>query len=88
MENEEIKKAKKVLEEISRNERERRLTELRQKYIMNQNAVLSRGYDKGIMKKGVEQGINQERIEIVKKMRQENIVKVKELTEDEIKKII
>lgn len=103
MENEEIKKAKKVLEEISQDERERRLTELRQKYIMDQKAIHSHGYDKGKqeglkqgVKKGIEQGIKQgiekEKIEIVKKMKQENIdiqiiINVTGLTEEEIKNI-
>ena len=36
MEDKEIKNARKVLEEISQDERERRLTELREKYIMDQ----------------------------------------------------
>ena len=103
MENEEIKKAKKVLEEISQDERERRLTELRQKYIMDQKAIHSHGYDKGKqeglkqgVKKGIEQGIKQgiekEKIEIVKKMKQENIdikiiINVTGITEEEIKNI-
>ena len=66
MENEEIRKAKKVLEEISQDERERRLTELRQKYIMDQKAIHSHGYDKGMqaglkqgLRKGIKQGIEQ-----------------------------
>lgn len=86
MENEEIKKAKKVLETISQNKREQALTELREKYIRDQNATLSRGYEKGLeagieqgveqgFKQGIEQGIEcgikQEKIEIVKKMHSE-----------------
>lgn len=92
MENEEIKKAKRVLEEISQDERERRLTELRQKYIMDQNAVHSHGYDKGL-EVGIKQGIERNRIEIAKKMKAENIdmqiiIKITGLTEEEINKII
>ena len=56
MENEEIKNAKKVLETISQDERERRLTELREKYRMDQRAIMLAGYDKGL-KQGIEQGI-------------------------------
>lgn len=88
MENKEIKKAKKVLEEISQDEREQYLSELRQKYIMDQNAIHSHGYDKGF-----EEGVQQSKIEIVKKMLSENldfktIIKITGLTEEEINKII
>ena len=48
MENKEIKKAKEVLEEISQDEHERYLAELRQKNIMNQKATEDAGYDKGL----------------------------------------
>ena len=58
MENEEIKKAKKVLEEISQDKKERRMSELRQKYIMDQKAVYSQGYEYG-KEAGIEQGIKQ-----------------------------
>lgn len=83
MDNKKIKKAKKVLEEISQDEREQRLTELRQKYIMDQHSIYDAGYYKGIeagiekgIKKGIEQGIDQgikqgteqERIKIIKQM--------------------
>ena len=54
MENDEINKAKKVLEEISQDERERRLSELREKYRMDQHAIMLAGYDKGL-KAGIEQ---------------------------------
>ena len=62
MSNEEVKKAKKVLDELSQDEHERRLAELREKYIMDQKAVEAAGYDKGLengMKQGLEQGIKQ-----------------------------
>lgn len=99
MENEEIKKAKKVLEEISQDEREQRLTELREKYIMDQKAIHDHGYDKGLeegMKQGLTQGIEtgtkKEKLEIAKKMKIEKIdlktiEKVTGLTEEEINKI-
>ena len=54
MSNEEVKKAKKVLDELSQDEHERRLAELREKYIMDQKATEAAGYDKGL-----EQGIRQ-----------------------------
>ena len=99
MENEEIKKAKKVLEEISQDEREQRLTELREKYIMDQKAIHDHGYDKGLeegikqgIKRGIESGLKKEKIEIAKKMKIEKfdlktIEKVTGLTEEEILKI-
>lgn len=63
-ENKEISKAKKVLEEISQDEHERYLAELREKYIMDQKATEDAGFDKGLkvgleqgLQKGIEQGI-------------------------------
>ena len=54
MENKEIKKAREVLEEISKDKKERYLAELRQKYIMDQKAIEGAGYDKGF-EAGIEQ---------------------------------
>ena len=54
MENEDVKKAKEVLDEISQNEEERHLAELREKYIMDQRATEAAGYDKGL-KDGIKQ---------------------------------
>ena len=87
MENREIKKAKKILEELSQDKRERRLTELREKYIMDQKAIHNHGYDKGI-----EVGIKQGKIETAKKMRVkkmtiEEIVELTGLTKEEIEKL-
>ena len=62
MSNSEIKKAKEVLEKISKDKDERRLAELREKYIRDQKAIEGAGYDKGLndgMKKGIEQGTGQ-----------------------------
>ena len=71
-ENKEVCKAKKVLEEISQDEHERYLAELRQKYIMDQKAIEGAGFDKGL-KAGIEQGIEQKTIEIAKKLKEQNI---------------
>ena len=60
--NKELKKAQKVLEEISQDEHERYLAELRQKYIMDQKAIEDAGYEKGLkdgLERGIEQGIEQ-----------------------------
>ena len=76
MSNKEIRKAKKVLEEISQDEHEQYLAELREKYIMDQKAIEDAGYDKGLktgydkgLKTGIAQGIKQ----IAKKMLNEKI---------------
>ena len=58
MSNEEVKKAKKVLDELSQDEHERHLAELREKYIMDQKAVEAAGFDKGL-ETGIKQGIKQ-----------------------------
>ena len=90
-ENKEIGKAKKVLEEISQDEHERYLTELRQKYIMDKKAIADAGYDKGF-KAGEQHGKEEQKIEMAKKLKEENvdisiIVKITGLTEKEIKKL-
>ena len=94
--NKELKKAQKVLEEISQDEHERYLAELRQKYIMDQKAIEDAGYDKGLkdgLERGIEQGIEQgekKQNEIIaKKMKKQNIdIKViSEITGLSIKEI-
>ena len=87
MESDGIKKVKKVLEEISQDERERRLTELREKYIMDQQAIHDHGYDKG-----VEAGSKQEKIKIAKRLKEKGIdikiiAEVAGLTKEEIEKL-
>ena len=96
-ENEEVGKAKKVLEEISQDEHERYLAELRQKYIMDKKAIENAGFDKGLeagLEQGLEQGIKQGKeektIDIAKKLKEQNvdidiISKTTGLTKEEIK---
>ncbi|HCC04428.1 MAG TPA: hypothetical protein DEP51_06230 [Clostridiales bacterium] len=91
MEDENINKAKKVLETISQDERERRLTELREKYRMDQHAIMLAGYDKGL-KEGIEQGIEQNKKEILEKLLKTNlsieqIIKITGFTVEEIEKL-
>ena len=98
MSNKEINKAKEVLEEISKDERERYLTELRQKYIMDQKAIEDAGYDKGL-KTGMERGLRQakeqlekEKIQIAKELLKQKvqidiISKATGLSVEQIKKI-
>ena len=85
--NKEINKAKKVLEEISQDEHERYLAELRQKYIMDQKAIEDAGFDKG-----VKAGVEQEKILIAKNLKKQNIdekviSEATGLSLDEIKKL-
>ena len=103
MSNKEIKKAKEVLEEISQDEREIYLAELREKYIMDQKAIEGAGYDKGYdkglesgveigKKRGIEQGRQDEKIQIAKnllmqKVDLEIISKATGLTIEEIKNL-
>ena len=76
MSNKEIVKAKEVLEEINQDEHERYLAELREKYILDQNATEAAGYDKGLKvghSEGLKQGKKEKIIEIAKKMLEEKI---------------
>ena len=89
--NKSVEKAKKILEEISQDERERYLAELRQKYIMDQKAVADAGYDKGV-EQGIEQGEKRKQLEIAKKMKEEKIPieqieKITGLSLEEIEKL-
>ena len=70
--NKSVEKAKKILEEISSDERERYLAELRQKYIMDQKAVADAGYDKGV-EQGIKKGIKKGKLEIAKKLKEMNM---------------
>ena len=83
----EIKQAKKILEEISQDEHEVYLAELRQKYIMDQKAIEDAGYDKGL-----KAGIEQEKIKTAKKMKEQKIdtatiILITGLTKEEIEKL-
>ena len=87
----EVRKAKEVLEEISQDERERYLAELRQKYVMDQKAIRDAGYDKGI-EKGREEGKHEKAIEIAKNLKAmrislEEIEKVTGLLKEEIERL-
>ena len=75
-----IKQAKKVLEEISQDEHEIYLAELREKYIRDQKSVEKSGYTKGIkegIKEGIKQGIkdgkNAEKVSIAKELKRQNV---------------
>ena len=72
MNNEAIKKAKEVLNEISEDEREQELAFQRLMYKMDQEAIEAAGYDKG-KKAGRQEGMIEEKTEIAKKMLEQNI---------------
>ena len=78
-ENEEVKKAQKELEKISGDEHERYLSELREKYILDQKATEDAGYYKGI--KAVAKKLLQKKISI------EIISQTTGLTKEEIEKL-
>ena len=98
-ENEKVGKAKKVLEEISQDEHERYLAELREKYIMDKKAIEDAGFDKGLeagIKQGIEQGLEQgkkqQAIDIAKNLKEQNvdidiICKTTGLTKEEIENL-
>ena len=103
MSNKEIVMAKKVLDEISQDEHERYLAEMREKYILDQNATEAAGYDKGSkeghkkgieegIKEGHEKGVEEGKKEIAKKMLEEKldielIEKVTNISKEELKKM-
>ena len=96
MSNKEIKKAKKVLEEISQDGKERYLAELREKYIMDQKAIEDAGYDKGLndgiekgRKEGISQGQKMKTLEIAQKMKKQgiDIETIKDITDLTIEEI-
>ena len=103
MSNKEIVMAKKVLDEISQDEHERYLAEMREKYILDQNATEAAGYDKGLkeghkkgieegIKEGHEKGVEEGKKEIAKKMLEEKldielIEKVTNISKEELKKM-
>ena len=86
--NESLKAAKKVLEDISQDEHEIYLAELREKYIMDQKAIATKGFEDGLqagIEKGIEQGIEQ----IISNMLKQNIPleDIAKFTNIDIKKI-
>ena len=91
MSNKEIVMAKKVLDEISQDEHERYLAEMREKYILDQNATEAAGYDKGL-KEGHKKGVEEGKKEIAKKMLEEKldielIEKITNISKEELKKM-
>ena len=100
---EEIKKAQKILEDISADEHEKWLAEMRLKYIRDKHAIEDFGYDKGYKsgqskgieigkEQGIEIGSTKKQEEIARNLKKENvdiqfIARVTGLTEEEIEQI-
>ena len=87
IENEYVKKAEEELEYLSGDAAERRLAELREKAIRDEAAAMA-----GATRRGIEEGIKKEKIQIAKRMLEENIeietiVRVTGLTKEEIKNL-
>lgn len=94
-----INKAKKRLEELSNDEHERYLAELREKYTRDQYEIQAYGYDKGVEEgrkegklEGIIEGRKEKSIEIAKSLLAQNIdieviIKCTGLTKEEIEKL-
>ena len=95
MDNEYIKKAEKELETLNSDPKEKELARLREKAIRDENAAIAGALERGIMQgieKGIEQGQHSEKIQIAKKMLENNfdiqvIIKMTGLTKEEIEKL-
>ena len=90
-EDEEIKKAREVLEDLSSDAHERELAEYRLKYILDNKAIEKAGYLKG-KKAGLQQGQQQGIIQTASKMKQKGIdtktiIEVTGLSQKEIEKL-
>ena len=89
--NEGVKKAKEKLEEISNDPIMQRIADWKEKYIIEMNTTKIDGYNEGL-EKGQKLGEINEKKEIAKKLKQENvsleiISKTTGLSIDEIKKL-
>ena len=93
--NENMKKAKEKLHTMSEDETLRRLAELREKAILDENEAEYTGYCKGKeagLKEGKKLGINQSNKEIAKKMKKlgyapESIMEITNLSKEQIEKL-
>ena len=90
-ENKAIKKAIGELEQVSGDEKIRRIAELKEKYIRDEQASLEYAKDAGI-EEGIKKGENRKSMEIAQNMLKENIPievisRVTGLTQEEVKKL-
>ena len=98
-ENKAIKKAIGELEQVSGDEKIRRIAELKEKYIRDEQASLEYAKDEGYktgkeegMKAGIEEGRNERNLDIAKNLLKQNIAidiisKATGLTQEEIEKL-
>ena len=98
-ENKEIKEAEVALRELSEDEENQRIAELREKHILDTQDIYETGLDEGYKRgekagkiEGKKEGINEEKVKIAKKLLNKNmvidqIIEVTELTKEEISKI-
>ena len=93
--NEYVKEAVNELRELSEDEKEQRIADLREKYIIDRNTLIHSGYDKGVedgIEEGKKAGIAENSREIAKKMKAANvdiefIAQMTGLTKEEIEKL-
>ncbi len=92
---EDIKQAKKVLEDISNDEHEQYLADLREKYILDMNSIKLSGFQDGKeegLKQGLKQGKSESKIEIAKRLKNQGvdidiIINATKLSKEEIEKL-
>ena len=93
--NESMEEAREKLDKISKDEKVRRIAELRQKALMDEREAEYTGYSNGLeegIKRGIKQGHKEKSIELAKKMRNNGIdisliMKITELTKEEIEEL-
>lgn len=86
---EEIKQARKVLEEISKDENERYLADLREKYVLDMNSIRSESLRNGMkqgLKEGLEQGMKEGREKGLREGKEKGIIEGKEQEKNELAK--
>ena len=93
--NENMKEAREKLDKMSKDEKVRRMAELRQKALMDEREAEYTGYSNGVedgIKQGIKQGIEQGYRKIAKKMKDKGkdireIIEITGLSEEEINKL-
>ena len=90
-ENKEIEQAKITLRELSEEEENQRIAELREKHILDTQDIYETGIEKGI-EKGKAIGKKEEKINVTKKLLDmnisiEKIVEITEMSKEEIEKL-
>lgn len=89
--NENMKEAREKLDKMSKNEKVRRMAELRQKALMDEREAEYTGYSNGL-EDGMKQGLEQEYKEIAKRMKSKGkdiseIIELTGLTKEEVEKL-